>query len=323
LLVGRDIQVELADIRRFAWLLAGVGGAVLIIGLAGGAWVTGRALHPIAEISATAAKIATGDLTHRIRIADSQSELGHLAHDLNNTFARLEASFERQAQFTADASHELRNPVAVVLTQTQSALARERPAAEYRESLAACQRAAHRMRGLIESLLTLARLDSTEPRLVQESCDMNFIVSQAVDALRPLANEQSVQLELELAPVHCVANAGQLAQVVNNLVSNAIHYNRPGGCVRVKLACELGASILSVSDTGQGIAPGDLPHIFERFYRVDKARSGAQGHSGLGLAIAKAIVEASGGVVEVTSVLGQGSIFTVRLLSQPIPEAKT
>ena len=120
-------------------------------------------------------------------------------------------------------------------------------------------------------------------------------------------------MDVNLTPVRCQVNAGQLVQVVNNLVSNAIHYNRPGGKVLVTVSCEADAAILSVSDTGHGIAPDDLPHIFERFYRVDKARSGVQGHSGLGLAITKAIIEAHGGTIKVTSEPGKGSIFTVRL----------
>ena len=313
LLVGRDIRGELADIRRFAWLLGGAGSAVLLLGLAGGWWVSTRALHPIADISATAARIATGDLAQRIHTTDTDSELGQLALDLNNTFARLQASFARQAQFTADASHELRTPVAVVLTQTQTALARERPAAEYRESLAACQRAAQRMRGLIECLLTLARLDSAEVPATLESCDLEVIVEEAVELVRPLANEQNIHLELELAQAYCWGNPGQLAQVASNLLTNAIHYNLPGGSVRVSVRCDPDAALLCVSDTGMGIPPADLPHIFERFYRVDKARSGAQGHSGLGLAITQAIVQAHGGSIEVVSEPGQGSMFEVRL----------
>ena len=201
----------------------------------------------------------------------------------------------------------------VVLTQTQSALARERPVDEYRESLAACQRAAQRMRGLIECLLTLARLDSAEAPAALEACDLDRIADEAVELLRPLAQEQGIALEVELAPALCLANAGQLAQVISNLVSNAIHYNRPGGSVRVTVGSEADTAMLSVRDTGEGIAPDDLPHIFERFYRVDKARTGAQGHSGLGLAITKAIVEAHGGTIEVTSEPGQGSVFKVRL----------
>ena len=313
ILVGRDIGADFAESHRFAWLLGGVGGAVLLLGLAGGAWISARALRPIAAISAAAARISNGDLTQRIHTADTDSELGQLANELNNTFSRLQASFARQAQFTADASHELRTPVTVVLTQTQSALARERPAAEYRESLEACQRAAKRMRGLIECLLALARLDSADTPTAFEPCDLNRIAGEAVELLRPLAQEQQIGIELELAPTRCLANPGQLSQVISNLVGNAIHYNRPGGTVKVTVGSESDFAILSVCDTGQGIAPEDLPHIFERFYRADKARSGAQGHSGLGLAITKAIVEANGGRIEVASELGKGSTFEVRL----------
>jgi signal transduction histidine kinase len=201
----------------------------------------------------------------------------------------------------------------VVLTQTQSALARERPAGEYRESLAACQRAAQRMRRLTDSLLTLARLDSGEAATTRSPCQMDQIAHDAAELLRPLAQEQGITLETELAPAPCAGNAEQLGQVVTNLVSNAIAYNRPGGSVKVKVASEAGAAILSVCDTGQGIGPEDLPHIFERFYRADKARSSAAGRTGLGLAITKAIVEAHSGTMAVATELGKGSTFTVRL----------
>ena len=311
-LVGRDIGDELAGIRRTAWLLAGSGGAVFLLGLAGGWWIAARALRPIEEISATAAKISAGDLGQRIRTADSESELGQLARDLNNTFARLEAAFDRQARFTADASHELRTPVAVVLTQTQAALARERPAAEYRESLAACQRAAQRMRGLIESLLLLARFDSNETPEALESCDLSRIAAECVALLKPLADEKNVRLDIEATPVHCRGIAGQLAQAVGNIVGNAIHYNRPGGSVRVTVRREADRAVLAVTDTGQGIPPGDLPHIFERFYRAEIARSDGQEHSGLGLAITKAIAERHGGTIEVASEPGAGTTFRVR-----------
>ena len=201
----------------------------------------------------------------------------------------------------------------MVLTQTQTALARERPAAEYRESLAACQRAAQRMRRLTESLLTLARLDSGEATASREPCDLDRVTRDAIELLRPLAQEQSIALEVEATPTRCVGNAEQLGQVVTNLVSNAIAYNRPGGSVRVKVTSEPGAAVLAVCDTGQGIAPEDLPHIFERFYRADKARSSAAGRTGLGLAITQAIVEAHSGTIEVATELGKGSTFTVRL----------
>jgi heavy metal sensor kinase len=322
ILVGRDIRDELAGIRRFAWLPAGAGVVVLALGLAGGWWISTRALRPIGDISVAAAKISTGDLAQRIHTPDTDSELGELARVLNDTFARLQASFARQAQFTADASHELRTPVTVLLTQTQTALARERSAAEYRESLAAGQRAAQRMRRLTESLLTLARLDSGETAATREPCDLDRVALEATELLRLLAQQQGVTLEVESGPTHCAGNAEQLGQVVTNPVSNAIAYNRPGGSVRVKVAAEASAAVLAVCDTGQGIAPEDLSHIFERFYRADKARSSAVGRIGLGLAITKAVVEAHGGAIEVATELGKGSTFTVRLpgLSHP-PES--
>lgn len=313
LLVGRDIGEELANIRRYAWILSGAGFVVLLLGLAGGGWISARALKPIQAITATAARISTGDLAQRIQTRDTSSELGDLARVLNETFARLQASFARQAQFTADASHELRTPLSVLLTQTQSALARERSAAEYRESLAACQRAAQRMRRLTDSLLTLARLDSGEDGAAKESCELNRVAHEAVELLQPIATGRGIRLQTDLAPVQYTGNAGQLSQVVTNLVSNALEYNRPGGSVQVRLTAEPGAALLEVSDTGQGIAPEDLPHIFERFYRADKARSNAAGHCGLGLAITKAIVEAHGGSIDVKSEPSQGSTFTVRL----------
>lgn len=315
ILVGRDIRETLADIRQSAWLLAGAGGIVLALGLAGGWWIATRAIRPIAEISATAARISTGDLTQRIHTADTGSELGDLARVLNDTFARLQAGFDRQAQFTADASHELRTPLAVVLTQTQTALARERSVAEYRASLLACQRAAQRMRRLTESLLTLARFDSGEATAAQAPCDLDRITSEAVELLWPLAQAQSVSIEVELAPARCSGNAEQLAQVVTNLVSNAIYYNRPGGSVLVSVTAEHEATLLVVRDTGQGIAPTDLPQIFERFFRADQARSSAAGRTGLGLAITKAIVEQHRGTIKVATELGKGSTFIVRLPS--------
>jgi signal transduction histidine kinase len=185
ILVGRNIRDDLYGLRRFAWLLAGAGVAILACGLAGGWWVSTRALRPIGDISAAAIRISTGDLTQRIHTADSDSELGQLARVLNDTFARLQFAFDWQLQFTGDASHELRTPVSVVLTQTQTALSRERPAAEYRESLVACQRAAQRMRQLIESLLTLARLDSGEAVATREPCDLHQVTCEAAEACDP------------------------------------------------------------------------------------------------------------------------------------------
>lgn len=312
-LVGRSIAPEQAGLRRFALWLTGLGAGVLGLGLAGGWWVATRAIRPINDISATAAMIATGDLSHRINTADTENELGRLAAVLNSTFARLEAVFTQQQQFTADASHELRTPVSVILSQTQSALARERPPAEYRETLEACQRAAQRMRRLIESLMALARLDAGQERLSCARLDLARVAADGLDLVRPLAMERQVELHADLRPAGCEGDADRLALVITNLLTNAIHHNREHGEVRVMTRAVDGFVEFAVSDTGPGIGAEHLPHIFDRFYRADPARTTAQGRAGLGLAISKAIVEAHAGVIEVASTPGSGTTFTLRL----------
>ncbi|MCX6894252.1 MAG: HAMP domain-containing protein, partial [Verrucomicrobia bacterium] len=211
ILVGRSIAPEIAELHRAAWLLTGVGGMILLIGLAGGWWLASRAIRPIDDISAAAARIAEGDLSQRISTADTESELGQLAAVLNSTFARLDTAFARQQQFTADAAHELRTPISVILTQTQSTLNRERPAAEYRETLEACQRAAQRMRKLIEALLQLARLDGGAESLPRETVDLAQLAAEFADLVRPLAAERNITIQTELAPASCNGNSDQLA----------------------------------------------------------------------------------------------------------------
>ena len=288
-----------------------VGGIILLLGLAGGWWLVGRAIRPIADISATAVKISAGDLSQRINVAEAESELGQLATVLNSTFARLEAAFAQQQQFTADAAHELRTPVSVMLTQTQTALNRERSAAEYRETLEACQRAAQRMRRLIESLLELARLDAGQEPMKRMKFDLSQTARDCVELIRPLADERGVKIHCELPPVECHGDAERLAQVITNLLTNAIQYNQANGEVRISAKLQGSMMLLAVSDTGPGISGEDLPHVFERFYRADQSRS--TGQTGLGLAISKAIVEAHGGTIEVSSQPGAGTTFTVRL----------
>ncbi len=309
--VGCSIAPELKELHLTALKLAGFGGIILVFGLVGGGWLVGRALHPIDDISATAAKISAGDLSQRINVAEAESELGRLAAVLNSTFARLETAFAQQQQFTADAAHELRTPVTVMLTQAQTALTRERAAAEYRETVEACQRSAQRMRRLIESLLELARLDAGQEPLNRMPFDLSQMVREGTESVRPLADERGVKIRCELTPVQCVGDAERLAQVVTNLLVNAIQYNRDKGEVRVTTQSQIGLAVLIVADTGPGIPAADLPHIFERFYRADKARSA--GRAGLGLAIAKAIVAAHGGTMEAASQTGTGTTFTVRL----------
>ena len=311
ILVGRNITPELAELRLVELKLTGFGGIILFFGLSGGWWFVSRALRPIENISAAAVKISAGDLSQRINVAEAESELGQLAAVLNSTFARLDAAFAQQKQFASDAAHELRTPVSVMLTQAQTALNRERTAPEYRETIEACQRAAQRMRRLIESLLALARLDAGQEVLKRLQFDFSKTISDCVEMVKPMAGERGVEIFTELSPLEITGDSERLAQVVTNLLTNAIQYNLPDGEVRVKLESQNGLAVLTVSDTGAGIPTEDLPRVFERFYRADKSRS--TGGNGLGLAIAKAIVEAHGGTIEVASEENAGTTFTVRL----------
>jgi heavy metal sensor kinase len=309
--VGCSIAPELRELHRAALTLTAVGGLVLLIGLAGGWWIASRAIRPIADIGATAVKISAGDLSQRINVDETESELGKLAAVLNSTFARLETAFAQQKQFAADAAHELRTPVSVMLTQAQTALARERNAADYRETLEACQRAAQRMRRLIGSLLELARFDAGQEVLRRARFDLSRVAAEGVELVKPLADERRIKIIADLPPLEITGDAERVSQVIANLLVNAIQYNRDGGEVRVSARRESGLAILSVADTGQGIAPEDLARVFDRFYRADKSRAG--GGAGLGLSICKAIAEAHGGAIEAASQPGGGSTFTVRL----------
>jgi len=311
--VGCSVVPELKELRRTALNLTAIGGLILLVGLAGGWWLVGRALGPIDGISSAAVKISAGDLSQRINVAETESELGRLAAVLNSTFARLETAFTQQQQFTADAAHELRTPVSVILTQTQTALSRDRYAAEYRETVEACERSAQRMRRLIESLLELARLDAGQETMKRLRFNLAETVNECADQLKPIASQHNVKILKELAPVEITGDAERLAQVITNLLVNAIQYNRPDGEVRVKLEAQPGLAVLTVSDTGPGISAEDRPHVFERFYRGDKSRTASNGNAGLGLAISKAIVEAHGGTISGSSQPGTGTTFTVIL----------
>jgi two-component system, OmpR family, sensor kinase len=316
---GRDIAPELEGLHRFGWSLAAVGLAVWSLGLLGGWWLAGRAIKPIAAISRTATRIAAGNLAERIDTQGTDSELDQLSRVLNATFERLHASFEQQKQFTADASHELRTPITILLSETQRILKRERTPVEYAEAIHTCHDTAARMRRLVEALLLLARQDAAGASAPRETCDLATILRETIDQLAPLAKEFSVELHAELPATPCRADPASLAILATNLVANAIQHNRSGGHVHVTCSATPRAATFTVGDDGPGIPAEDLPHIFRRFYRVDKARAGSSGHTGLGLAIAKAIVDNHGGTIAVASADGRGARFTVTL--PPAPRA--
>lgn len=310
-LTGQSITQELRDLRITALKLTVVGTAIFLLGTLGGWWLVSRAILPIADISTAAAKISSGDLSQRINVAETETELGRLATVLNSTFARLDTAFTQQRQFTSDAAHELRTPVSVMLTQAQTTLNRERSGAEYREAIESCQRAAQRMRRLIESLLELAKLDAGQQPMKRLQFDLGQTARDCAALVGPLAEQRRVKISCDVPALNCIGDSDRLSQVITNLITNAINYNKENGEVRLAGSIKNGSVILTVTDTGMGISAEDLPHVFDRFYRADKSRT--SGNTGLGLSISKAIVEAHGGVMEVSSVPQLGSVFTIRL----------
>jgi signal transduction histidine kinase len=290
---------------------------VLAIGLIVGWWLITRAVRPVEQIEATAAEISSGKLSARVPVNNPDSELGQLSLVLNATFARLEAAFERQQQFTSDAAHELRTPLAIMISEAQTSLARPRSAAEYKQSLEDCLDTAQQMRKLTDALLDLARLDMNNANTQRTEIDLADVALHCIRQLQPVASSREITLKHDLSHARVVNLAERIALVVMNLLLNAISYNRAGGEVLVTTRNGGAYAILSVADTGIGIGPADLPHIFDRFYRADQVRSRVGGHAGLGLSICKAILDAENGSIHVQSETGKGTVFTVRLPVTP------
>jgi heavy metal sensor kinase len=313
--VGKSVGRELAELNRLAWRLAGGGCLALAVGVAGGWWVSGRVLRPVAAIAATASSITAADMSQRIDTSTIDQELVELGEVLNQTFGRLEAAFDRQVRFTADASHELRTPLAVLYSHAELALSRPRSVEEYRDALKRSLHAATRMRALVDGLLTLARADAGKLDLSRKPVDLGRLAEEVVDQYGPQAERAKVQLSAEVPdrPVLVSGDAPLLSRVAENLVANALRHVPPGGRVTVATAAKGERAILTVSDTGSGIRAEDRPRIFERFYRADKARSRASGGSGLGLAICKSLVEAHGGTIRFTSNPAVETTFVVEL----------
>jgi heavy metal sensor kinase len=284
-------------------LLLGVPFALVLAG--GGGWLlAGRALEPVERITQMARSITVTDLSRRINLR-RQDELGRLAGTFDEMIGRLERSFREQRQLTADVSHELRSPLTVLEAQTSLALRRPRTREEYRQILGSVQ--------VVDQLLTLARAEAGEEPVSLAPLALGEIVGPAVESMQPLAEERCIELRLLCSGNTSMAgDTSRLRRLTINLLDNALEHTPAGGHVEVRLEREAGQIILEVTDTGVGIDAVDLPNIFTRFYRGDRSRGRGSGHSGLGLAIVRWIVEAHGGTIEAASAPGQGARFTVR-----------
>jgi len=320
ILVLRSIRRDMADLYQFGLQIAIMALGTLLLGLLGGWWISGRMVQPIRKISETASQISATSLNRRIETDSLEQELVQLGLVLNGTFARLENSFSRLTQFTADASHELRTPLAVIQSQAELALSRPRTSEAYQQTLEICLQSAGRMRSLIDGLLLLARTDSERLDLRPRPLDLRHIAEDAVSQFQRNAVDAGVELECVSpeSPVMVSGDGRFLAQIPANLIDNAIQHSVTGGKITVEVRLEETDAVLTVQDSGSGIAAEHLPYLFERFYRIDAGRSRQHGGSGLGLAICKNLVEVHGGTIQCESTPGKGSLFTVR-----IPVSKT
>ena len=288
---------------------------MLLCGALGSFWLASRAFAPIRHLTGIAQDISAGDLDRRIPLPLPRDEVHYLAYTFNSMIARLHKAFLQQRRFVADASHELRTPVAAIRSMTDVALAQSpNEDDDHVRVLQHVNDQAERLGWLIRDLLLLARSDEGQVPLDLEPVRLDELVSDVVATLEPLAVEHSIRLQLQrLEPAQVQGDPSRLVQCIINLLENALTYTPAGGVVTIRVEVEGDSGCILIQDTGIGIAPEHQPHIFERFYRVDLARSQREGKSGLGLSIVEWIVHAHGGSIAVESQEGRGSTFSVTL----------
>jgi heavy metal sensor kinase len=313
IVVGRSTDQVAEVLEGFMNILIIAGLATLALAGGGGFFLANRVLKPVERIRQTAQEIEESDLSRRIEVGN-EDELGRLASTLNQMIGRLEAAFNRQRQFTANASHELRTPLSIVQAESTLALRKKRTQDDYRKSLELISQEAEHMSAVVGKLLYLARIDAGKDQVNFERINLKDFLTELSSDIEVLAREKGI--EFKLAPLEDLPIEGdraKLEQLFLNLLENAIRYTPAGGGISASIVRKGKTAVVAIKDTGIGISEEHLPHLFERFYRVDKARSRAEGGAGLGLAICKHIVQVHGGKIEVESQAGKGSTFSVSL----------
>jgi heavy metal sensor kinase len=280
-----------------------------------GYWLSGRALAPVNQIIESAERVGVRNLSRRLEVPRAKDELRRLTEQLNAMLDRIEASVKRITQFTADASHDLRTPLALIRTNAELVLRRPRSESEYREALARILATSEETTELIEQLLMLARADANVAQLKMEPTELYQILHTAGQKAKVLAAGKGLTFSHSVFShsLTLLANAPALECLFMCVVDNAVKYTSPGGHLALNLSLQDSQAVVEVRDTGIGIAEQDLPHVFERFYRSDQARSRETRGSGLGLSIAKWIAESHHGSIELLSQRGHGTKVTIRL----------
>ena len=313
--VGHPIDEEIETLDAFRGYLLWFA-PVLLLGASGiGYWLSHKALAPVDALARNARTISGHNLSSRLEPLHTGDELQRLSDTLNEMLGRIEAAFRRITEFTADASHELRTPIALIHAEAELALRRSRDEAEYRETLRNILLEAERTAKLLEKLLDLARADSGGEALDIHRIDLLVTLRESASKWRQVASLRNLQFEenLEVQRLPVMGDENALRRLIDILLDNALKYSASPGTITLSAEEKDGHITVSVEDTGVGIAPEDQAKIFERFYRVDKARSRELGGAGLGLAIAEWIVEHHNGSIAVKSEIGRGSVFRVEI----------
>jgi len=298
------------------WVFLGLSLVLLVCVAATSVSFARRALQPVDQIVAHARRIGESSLRERLPHPGSQDELGRLIDTLNAMLARVERGVETQRRFTADASHELRSPLSRLRAEIEVTLRRPRDAGEYEETLRSCLEEVERLSQLTEELLTLAHLDADEkPGREAPAVPLLPIVDDAVRRLGPQARRCEVRLLVEPPGSSPAVKVGPTAVglALTNILDNAVKFSSAGGEIRVGVSTDGAEALIEVSDNGPGVAPDELPRLFDRFHRGTAARAGDAPGFGLGLAISRAVIERQGGSISAESASGGGARFSIRL----------
>lgn len=312
--VAMSLDDAYAAMRVGRWLFLSMSVVILaVIGLTG-ALLARRALRPIDQMVTRARRIGEANLTDRLPHPGTADEIGRLVETLNEMLGRLERSFEVRRMFSADASHELRSPLSRLRAELEVALRRPRPVTEYEETLRSCLDEVERIQSMIEELLELARIDTNQDQELPEPISVTDLVEAAVLAVRPQALQQGVVVVADRLPEMLVNAAPVAAKVaLANILDNAVKFSPPGGQVRVAVTAADDEAVITVSDAGPGVAPEDAERLFQPFYRGKASRSTGVPGVGLGLAIARVLVQRQGGRISLDAPDHEGATFSVHL----------
>jgi heavy metal sensor kinase len=313
-----DVDHELGELRT---VLGTAVPLVLLLSGALGYVLARKALSPMERLRRSAEEITAERLERRLPVINPHDELGRLTATFNATIERLQKSFAEIRRFTADASHELRTPLTAIRMEAEVALTKPLGLADHQQLLGSILEECDRLTRLTDQLLALAREDARAARQAHEPLDLAALVNDVADTMRPLAEARGIRFQVRADPdTRIQGDPARLREVFLNLLDNAIKYTPDGGEIEIRSNVQGTEAVVVVRDSGIGIPTEHQPYVFDRFYRVDKARTRAEGGTGLGLSIAQSIVSSHGGKIELTSTPGKGTTFSVRMPVEPVSD---